>query len=135
MFPVQSHWHLQFDADRWILLPSTVVLENIRDFVRSVISARNESAPAKIPDFYANVRSPSVAVSIFLKLHTSVAFEEQIQVYIHTSTIHQARSDHSPEMYAIAGDSSTRAAMGYSFLSIPHCTRLGMSYRTPIFSD
>jgi hypothetical protein len=74
----------------WILLPSTVVLEDIRDFVRSVISTWNKSAPAKIPDFYAKVSSPSVAVSVFLKLQISVAFEEQIQVYIHTSTIHQA---------------------------------------------
>lgn len=135
MFPVQSHWHFQFDADMWILLPSTVVLEDIRDFVRSVIAARNKSAPAKIPDFYAKVSSLYVAVSVFLKLKNSVAFEKQIQVYILTSTIHQARSDHSPEIYVIAGDSSTHAAMGYSFLSIPHCTRLGVSRRPPVFRN
>ena len=109
---MKSDWHLQFNADRWILLPSAVVLEDIHDFVRSVISARNESAPTKIPDFYARVSSPSVAVSIFLKLHTSVAFEEQIQVHIHTSTIYQARSVHASKICFIIEDGQTSATMG-----------------------
>ena len=104
MFPVQSHWHLQFDANRWILLPSTAALEDTREFIRSVISARNESVPAKIPDFYAKVSSLSVAVGVSLKLHTSVAFEEQIQVYIHTSAIHQARSIHTSKICIIIED-------------------------------
>jgi len=109
---VKSDWHLQFDADRWILLPSTVVLEDIRDFVRSVLSARNEYAPAKIPDFYARVSSPPVAVSVILKLQTSVALEEQIQVHVHTSTIHQARSVHASKICIIIEDGQTSATMG-----------------------
>lgn len=50
---LKSDWHIQFDANEWILLPSIPVLEDVRDFLRSVISARKEPAGAEIPAFHS----------------------------------------------------------------------------------
>ena len=72
---MQSNWHHQFDANKWLLLPSIAVLEDVRDFIGSVISARTESAPSNIPDFYSKVCSPAAGVKVFLKVST-VAFED-----------------------------------------------------------
>jgi hypothetical protein len=61
-----SNWHTQFDADsRWILLPSTAVLEDLRDFIQSVISARKEPSQAAIPTFHSKVSSPSLGSMFF----------------------------------------------------------------------
>ena len=68
VFQVKSNWHLQFDTNRWILLPSTAMLEDICEFIRLVVSAQKESNLAKLSDFFAKVRSPSVRVKVFLKL-------------------------------------------------------------------
>ncbi|KAM6489220.1 hypothetical protein JOM56_015390 [Amanita muscaria] len=52
LFYLKSDWHIQFDADNWILLPSFAVLEAVRDFIQTVISARRRSAQAEIPSFF-----------------------------------------------------------------------------------
>jgi hypothetical protein len=57
---LKSDWHAQFDANRWILLPSTAVLEDVRDFIQSVISARKEPSQAEISTFHSKVSSPSI---------------------------------------------------------------------------
>ena len=57
-FPVKADWHQAFDNDKWILLPSTTVLEDIREFIQSVICVRKQSAPREIPNFKAKVSSP-----------------------------------------------------------------------------
>jgi hypothetical protein len=60
----------------WLLLPTITVLEDVCDFIGSVISTRTESVPADIPNFYAKVCSPSVGGDVFLNPYSSVAFEE-----------------------------------------------------------
>jgi hypothetical protein len=76
LFLVKSDWHAQFDANRWILLPSTAVLEDVRDFIQSVISARKEPSQGVIPTFNSKVSASSVGVNVFLSMHISVAFGE-----------------------------------------------------------
>jgi hypothetical protein len=90
MFLVRSDWHTQFDANRWILLPSTAELEDVRNFVQSVIAARKESVPAEIPDFYSKVSTRPGEDNISLMTRISVAFGDYDQVHIHTFTIYRA---------------------------------------------
>jgi len=66
------------------------MLEDIRDFVQSVVSARKESAPVEIPDFYAKVSSPFARLKKNLTLCISVAFGEYSTVHVHTFTIDRA---------------------------------------------
>ena len=61
-FPVKADWHIQFDTAMWILLPATSVLEDIRRFIQSVISARKDPA-AVMPAFYSKVSPPFARIN------------------------------------------------------------------------
>jgi len=53
---VSVEWHRRFDTSKWLLLPDTVVLEEVRDFVEGVTSARKNSC-SEILTFHSKVRS------------------------------------------------------------------------------
>jgi len=113
IFFLKSDWHHQFDANRWILLPSTEVLEDTRDFVRSVISARQES-PRAVPTF------------------SSKASHQLSGSACHHSTTHQARPVLASERCTTARNRPIDAAVGRASLPIPHRARLGVPHRAAI---
>jgi hypothetical protein len=51
LFYLTADWHIKFDARKWLLLPDTAVLEDVRDFVKAVAAARKDSSLGPIPTF------------------------------------------------------------------------------------
>lgn len=54
-YVVTADWHIKFDARKWLLLPDTAVLEDVRDFVKAVAAARKDSSLGPIPTFQSKV--------------------------------------------------------------------------------
>ena len=57
MFSVAPTFHTKFDKNEWILLPTLDVLEEVRDFIESVSSARQENADMTFTPFREKVSS------------------------------------------------------------------------------
>jgi hypothetical protein len=54
-FIVTATWHTAFDARKWLLLPDTGTLRDVRDFVQSTITARKDATRPRIQTFRAKV--------------------------------------------------------------------------------